>query len=71
MTETYDLKLIRKEMFTKYSEFASYILAMAKATNTPRFLTALNLLNTARKYYDDMLARRIALNAEPEKPSLN
>ena len=71
MTEIYDLKLIRKEMFAKYSEFASYVLAMAKATNTPRFLTALNLLNTARKYYDDMLTRRIALNAEPEKPSLN
>jgi len=71
MTEVYDLKIIRKEMFTKYSEFTSYVLSMAKALNTPLFVTTLNLLNTARKYYADLLARRAALNAEPEKPSLN
>lgn len=71
MTETYNLKVIRKEMFAKYSDFANYLLSMAKAVNTPLFTASLNLLNTARKYYADILARRMALNAEEEKPSVN
>jgi hypothetical protein len=60
LTEAYDLKSIRMEMFRRYSEFCDYVLAMAKALNTPLFVTTLNLLNTARKYYADVLARRIA-----------
>ena len=68
MTETYDLKSIRNEMFKCYSEFCNYVLAMAKALNTPLFITALNLLNTARKYYSDQLARRTATKTSPEKP---
>ena len=68
MTESYDLKTIRTEMLKKYSEFCDYVLAMAKALNTPLFITALNLLNTARKYYSDLLARRTAPKAAPEKP---
>ena len=44
---------------------------LAKATHAPLFPAALNLLNTARKYYADILARRMALNAEEEKPSVN
>lgn len=60
MTETYDLKSIRMEMLGRYSEFCNYVLAMAKALNTSLFTTTLNLLNTARKYYADLLARRTA-----------
>ena len=56
--ETYNMKVVRKETLDKYSEFAAYILAMATAVNTPLFETSLNLLNTARKYYSDMVARR-------------
>ena len=58
LAETYDLKVIRKEMFKKYSEFCNYVLAMAKALNTPLFNTTLDLLNSARKYNADLLARR-------------
>ena len=68
MTETYDLKSIRNEMFKRYGDFCDYVLAMAKALNTPLFTTALNLLNTARKYYADLLARRTATKTSPEKP---
>jgi hypothetical protein len=68
MTETYDMKSIRKETFKKYSDFCDYVLAMAKALNTPLFITSLNLLNTARKYYSDQLARRTAPKAEKVKP---
>lgn len=68
MTESYDLKTIRKEMLKKYADFCNYVLAMAKAMDKPLFITALNLLNTARKYYSDLLARRTAPKAAPEKP---
>ncbi|MCX6222354.1 MAG: DUF6261 family protein [Bacteroidia bacterium] len=69
-TETYDLKSIRSEMSIRYSEFCDYVLAMAKALNTPLFTTTLNLLNTARKYYADLLARRIAPKAVTTKPAV-
>ena len=68
MTETYDMKVLRTTMLNKYSDFAKYVLAMAKATDNPLFANALNLLNTARKYYDDMVAKRTAPKAEPAKP---
>ena len=68
MTETYDMKILRAALLNKYSDFAKYVLAMAKATNNPLFADALNLLNTARKYYDDMVAKRIAPKTETAKP---
>jgi len=62
MTESYDLKTIRKELLNLYSEFTAYILAMAKTADAPPlFNTALTLLNTARKYYADLLARRATI----------
>lgn len=68
MTEVFDVKTLRIEMLKKYSEFCNYVLAMAKALNTPLFLNTLNLLNTARKYYSDMLARRTAKKEEQAEP---
>lgn len=68
MTETFDMKTIRKETFKRYSDFCDYVLAMAKALNTPLFITTLNLLNTARKYYSDQLARRTAPKVAKDKP---
>ena len=69
MTETYDMKSIRSEMFKKYSEFTFYVLSMAKALNTPLFTDSLKLLNTERKYYSDMLSRRIKKEDDQEKPT--
>jgi D-ribose pyranose/furanose isomerase RbsD len=68
MTESFDMKTIRKETFKRYSEFCDYVLAMAKALNTPLFITSLNLLNTSRKYYSDQLARRTAVKPAKAKP---
>jgi len=68
MTESYDMKILRTALLNKYSDFANYVLAMAKATDNPLFANALTLLNTARKYYDDMLAKRTAPKAEKAKP---
>jgi hypothetical protein len=71
LTETYDLKSIRMEMFRRYSEFCDYVLAMAKALDTPLFTTTLDLLNTARKYYADLLARRTAApQTDTAKPAV-
>jgi len=57
-TESYDLKTIRIELLAIYNEFTAYVLSMAKAHKTPLFISALALLNTTRKYYADLLARR-------------
>jgi len=67
-TEIYDMKAIRAELQDICSDFAEYVLAMAKAVDNPLFPKALNLLNTARKYYADLLARRTAPKAGEEKP---
>jgi hypothetical protein len=67
MTEAYDMKSIRTNLLDKYGDFAKYVLSMAKATDKPLFTTALNLLNTARKYYNDLLTRRTAKKPEPAK----
>lgn len=71
MTESYDMKTLRTALLNKYSDFANYVLAMAKATDNPLFANALTLLNTARKYYNDMLAKRTAPKAEKAKPENN
>lgn len=68
MAETYDMKTLRTELLNKYSDFAGYVFAMAKATDNPLFVTALNMLNTARKYYNDTIAKRTAPKAVKEKP---
>ena len=61
LTETFDMKLLRTELLKKYSDFAEYVLSMAKVTNSPLFITTLNLFNAARKYYNDQMA-------QPAKP---
>lgn len=71
MTEVYDVKSIRKEMLKKYGEFCNYVLAMARAIDHPLFPTSLNLLNAARKYYSDMLAKRTAPKKEKANPENN
>lgn len=68
-TDLGDMKTIRKELMGNYSDFAAYVLAMAKALETPLFIQALNLLNTGRKYYSDLLARRNGNKEGDKKPA--
>ena len=49
-------------------DFCNYVLAMSKVVENPLFTTSLSLLNTARKYYADLLARRTAV-PQPVTPS--
>jgi hypothetical protein len=71
MNETFDMKAIRIELQSTYSDFCDYVLSMAKVTDNPLFANALNLLNTARKYYADLLARRTAPKTEKTSPQNN
>jgi len=64
MTESYDMKIVRKELQVIYNDFVSYVFAMAKATESQLFVTVLNLLNAARKYYADQMLSRPAPKAE-------
>lgn len=68
LTESYDMKSIRKETFQTYRDFCNYVLAMAKALNTPLFNQALDLINAGRKYYADLLSRRNTSEEEEESP---
>jgi len=67
-TMTYDMKIVRTGMLKRYADLSNYILAMAKALNSPLFINSLNLLNASRKYYSDMLARRLSEKDEKEIP---
>lgn len=58
MQETFDARALRQNMLTMYREFALYVQAMANAAQGSAYEQALNLINTARKYYADTLARR-------------
>jgi len=68
-TESYDMKIIRADLMKMYADFANYVLAMGKAFKSPLFLQSLSLMNTARKYYSDLLARRNGNRKEPEEPT--
>lgn len=60
-SEDFDSKLLRKDLFVEYTDFTDYVLSQAKAPSTKndlQFTDVLNILNTARKYYADLLAKR-------------
>ncbi len=73
-TETYNAKLLRKELLETYAEMTKYVVAMTNALHLEQFVSVLNLLNSARKYYADLLARHKggnndANNAKPDTTS--
>ncbi len=67
-TDSYDVKTIRAEMLQIYNDYIAYILAMSKAHITTPFNLKLSLLNTARKYYSDLLAHRNSVKAVASNP---
>lgn len=67
--EVFDVKKLRKDLKTTYTDLADYVLSMSKSRNTPEFNNALDLINTVRKYYSDLLAKRkSATKTTPEEP---
>jgi hypothetical protein len=61
-TTNYDSKAIRKNMITNYEAFATYILSLTNATagmpNNSYYNSIFDIIDTIRKYYSDLLARR-------------
>lgn len=56
--EVFDVKKLRSDLKTTYTDLADYVLSMSKSKNTAEFNKALDLINTVRKYYSDLLAKR-------------
>ena len=65
--ETYDVKLLRKDLLTDYKKMANYILALASVKEDEFYKKTLELLNNSRKYFADVLARRIT--PKDDKPT--
>jgi hypothetical protein len=69
LKEVFDVKKLRNNLKTTYSDLADYVLSMSKSKNTDEFNKALDLINTVRKYYSDLLAKRKATTKNtPETP---
>jgi len=56
--EVFDVKKLRADMKTDYSDLVNYVFTMTKAANTDEFIQSLSVINTVRKYYSDLLAKR-------------
>lgn len=71
-TEYFDTKALRDDMTLQYNNLAEYVLVMAKAFDTEQYNKPLDILNTVRKYYADLLAKRKGTHkgeaAEPIPP---
>lgn len=59
-TEVLNMRIIRKETVALYSKFCSFVLALANVEEAPAtyYTSILKIINTSRKYYADMLAKR-------------
>ncbi len=56
--QVFDVKAMRAEITTINTDFIGYVLAMAKVKNTDEFNQTLSVINTVRKYYADLFAKR-------------
>ncbi len=56
--ESFDVAAMRKDIKVVYEDTAGYVLSMAKAQNTEQYNKCLDVINTVRKYYHDLLAKR-------------
>jgi hypothetical protein len=61
-TVVYDTKLLRKNILDTYRDLAEYVAVMAKRKNTSFFIDTLTALNNGRKYFADIIARRLGTN---------
>jgi hypothetical protein len=54
------MKTVRKETITTYNKFCAFVLALANVEEAPAtyYKDILKIINTSRKYYADMLAKR-------------
>jgi Family of unknown function (DUF6261) len=59
-TEVFNMKAIRKDTFATYRKFCNYVLSLSNVEEEPAtyYKEIINIINTSRKYYADMLAKR-------------
>ena len=66
--ETFETRILCKELMDYYREFALFVQTMANADEGGYFAQVLDAINMGRKYYADLLAHRVGTsNAEKEK----
>ena len=69
LKESFNTRVLRKEMQAAYKETCLFVQAMANANDGGHYAQVLALINGVRKQYSDLLARR---DAKPEAaPSAN
>ncbi len=68
--ESYDVPAMRKAIKTVYEDMVGYVLTMAKAKKTEPYLKTLDVINTVRKYYHDLLAKRKSNNDDAPDASI-
>lgn len=56
--EVFDVKELKKDLKDSYTKTIEYVLSMARALDNTEFNESLIVINSVRKYYSDMLARR-------------
>jgi hypothetical protein len=56
--DVFDVKELKTDLKLTYEKMISYVLAMANAMDTEEFNGSLKIINTIRKHYSDMLAKR-------------
>lgn len=63
-TAVYDTKLLRKNILVTYRDLAEYLYVMAKRKNTAFYTNTFTVINNGRKYYADILAKRLGNNGD-------
>lgn len=67
--DTYDVPALRRQLKELYDDMTAYVLIMAKAQNAEQHNKCLDVINTVRKYYHDLLAKRKpGSNGTPDAP---
>jgi putative component of toxin-antitoxin plasmid stabilization module len=67
--EVFDVKKLRAEVKETYTDMVEYVLSMSKTKNNEEFNKSLDIINTVRKYYADLLAKRKpATKTTPAEP---
>jgi Family of unknown function (DUF6261) len=67
--EVFDVKKLRAAVKETYTDMVEYVLSMSKIKNNQEFNKSLDIINTVRKYYADLLAKRKpATKTTPAEP---
>lgn len=56
--DTYNVPAMRRVLKEKYNDMTAYVLLMAKSQDAEQYNKCLDVINTVRKYYHDLLAKR-------------